>query len=53
MTTAGDSRGPVEQRKKEAASPPLISWRAAHATGPLLRPQGRFAFPAEMAFGHP
>ena len=29
------------------------SGRAAQATGPLLRPQGRFAFPAEMACGHP
>jgi hypothetical protein len=29
------------------------SGRAAQATGPLLRPPGRSAFPAEMACGHP
>ena len=31
-------RGPKSQ--KEAASPPLISWRAAQGTGPPLRPPG-------------
>ena len=41
------------QSMKEAASPPLIFRARRAGYGQLLRPQGRFAFPAEMACGHP
>lgn len=41
MTATSPLRGP--KSKKEAASPPLISRRAAQGTGPPLQPQRCFA----------
>jgi hypothetical protein len=38
---------------KEAASPPLTSWHAAHATGPPLRPKGCFASLRDSPAGCP
>ena len=52
MTAASPLRGPQghgRRRLRRRSS----SGRAAQATGPLLRPPGRFAFPAEMAFRPP
>ncbi len=40
MSAAGGPLRGSGETRKEAASPPLISQRAAQATGPLLRPPG-------------